>query len=123
MDQLQLHKETYADLLKIKEMIKNKNSKYRKYSICNLMCEFDSTFSKLKLIKNYTNDWPMFSGDKVYPIPSFRFSSPKLEFDKQSTNLRVDYWNEKTKYGCARRSLLNWLTAVIEIRIEQLEDS
>lgn len=95
------------------------DSKYKvKEGIC---CAYEDlyNFRLLSELVNYGIDWanwPKFSGDDTYPVPSFNNSfTPERMF-----HLTLYMFNPKTKYGQARLELLDWLIEQTDIKTKEL---
>lgn len=65
---------------------------------------------RLELLMDLMEQWPEFSGARMYPVPH-PSESPDMAFDLVSTE---DMWSPGSAYGAARLRLLDWLIAKLE---------
>lgn len=64
----------------------------------------------LELLMDLMEQWPEFSGARMYPVPH-PSESPDKAFDLVSAE---DMWSPEGYYGAARLRLLDWLIAHLE---------
>lgn len=65
---------------------------------------------RLELLMDLMEQWPEFSGARMYPVPH-PSESPDMAFGFVSTK---DMWSPGSAYGAARLRLLDWLIAKLE---------
>lgn len=66
----------------------------------------------LALLQDLCQEWPEFSGDQDYPVPSpFQGRYASEAYDLADAR---DMWSELSPYGSARRRLLAFLIAELE---------
>jgi hypothetical protein len=99
-------------LLKIK---RNPFKIFRCYGICGLYsdlhkwCDTDLLGNAIRHYGVDLNDFPLYSGDRNYPL-----------YDKRPEDCRDSYfkwkWNPFSRYGRNRRLFLNWLIVEFQKR-------
>jgi hypothetical protein len=82
----------------------NKLLKDERLGICyNMENVLSLPIKTVEEIISLSDEWPEFSGDIEYPVPSLNRKGPKWGFHYQ------DVWNRRTKYGQSRVRLCVFL--------------
>ena len=106
-----------ADLLHMLKAIQDKGPLDRSGGICEaLICmsyqllpalagEVRTTFRELSL------QWPMYSGNPVYPVPAPDGGDPAVIYNASS---KAEMWEPSQPYGALRLELLAWCINELE---------
>lgn len=74
--------------------------------------DYEERTQIVDLLRGLWQKWPEYSGDILFPVPGTRY------FDKVSAHhaytLCKRPWSRFTKYGRARRRLLDWLIEAVD---------
>lgn len=83
------------------------------YGICHFVKRFND-YQLVGQLNDLMRQWPEYSGDPVYPIPSFEPDglSPELKYNCRSYKSK---WDRNTAYGAARWRLLDWLKGTLNV--------
>ena len=118
----------------IMDRMENRNN-WRDHGICGMvktfgqeMLEYASFDAARNVISQLTKEWPHYSGNPLYPVPSNIVGLPQETASYafvqavNSVNGPALMWSRENPYGFARRNLLQFLHDQLVMRVNEYEN-
>lgn len=115
------HKNALRIIKEIIDEMSNENN-WKSHGICGMvktigkgMYDYPTADAARAVIASLTKDWPHYSGNALYPVPSnivgLPQEAPSEVFCKKSNapDAPLQMWSTRSEYGFARQSLLAYL--------------